>query len=104
MRIRSFKSSLTSGSGMLGLCAAVAITMSLTAASKDTPIKKLTFDPKAETVELFDGIEKGALEAKLIHLPDLLEFDRKIQKRFDPKVEPLDKYHRCTSIFLPKLR
>ncbi len=48
--------------------------------------------------------EGQSLEAKLIHLPDLLEFDRKVQRRFDLKVEPLDKYHRCTSIFLPKLR
>jgi hypothetical protein len=42
-----------------------------------------------------------SLDAKLVHLPDLLEFDRKVQKRFDLKAEPLDKYHRCTSIFLP---
>ena len=44
--------------------------------------------------------ESQSLEAKLLHLPDLLEFDRKVQKKFDLKAEPLDKYHRCTSIFL----
>ena len=42
-----------------------------------------------------------SLDAKIIHLPDLLDFDRKVNKRFDLKPEPLDKYHRCTSIFLP---
>jgi hypothetical protein len=41
------------------------------------------------------------LEAKLKHIPDLLEFDEKLCRRFDLKPEPLDKYHRCTSIFLP---
>jgi len=47
--------------------------------------------------------EGKSLDAKLIHLPDLLDFDRKVQKRFDLKPEPLDKYHRCTSIFQSKL-
>ncbi len=40
-----------------------------------------------------------SLDAKITHLPDLLEFDRKLCKRFDLKPEPLDKYHRCSSIF-----
>jgi hypothetical protein len=38
----------------------------LTAATKQRPIRKLTYDPKAATVELFDGIEQGSLDAKLI--------------------------------------
>ncbi|MBV9080744.1 MAG: CYTH domain-containing protein [Elusimicrobia bacterium] len=43
-----------------------------------------------------------SLDAKILHLPDLLEFDEKLCKRFDLKPEPLDKYHRCTSIFRPR--
>lgn len=42
-----------------------------------------------------------ALDGKIAHVPDLLEFDRKLCEKFDLKSEPLDKYHRCTSIFLP---
>ncbi len=42
-----------------------------------------------------------ALERKIEHVPDLLEFDEKLCDKFDLKPEPLDKYHRCTSIFLP---
>lgn len=42
------------------------------------------------------------MDAKIKHIPDLLEFDRKVCRRFELKPEPLDKYHRCTSIFLPK--
>jgi hypothetical protein len=38
------------------------------------------------------------------HLPELLRFEEKLDRRFDLRPEPLDKYHRCTSIFLPKLR
>lgn len=43
-----------------------------------------------------------SLNAKLAHIPDLLEFDERLVKRFRLKPEPLDKYHRCTSIFLAK--
>lgn len=46
--------------------------------------------------------EKGSWDKKIFHIPDLLEFDQKISKKFSLKPEPLDKYHRCTSIFLPK--
>ncbi len=46
--------------------------------------------------------EGRELEGKISHVPDLLEFDEKLTKKFDLKPEPLDKYHRCTSIFLPK--
>lgn len=46
--------------------------------------------------------EGRAWEGKILHVPDLLEFDEKISQKFDLKPEPLDKYHRCTSIFLPK--
>jgi CYTH domain len=41
-----------------------------------------------------------SLNAKLVHVPDLLEFDAKITKKFDLQPEMLDKYHRCISIFL----
>ncbi|HET6426350.1 MAG TPA: hypothetical protein VFG20_21840, partial [Planctomycetaceae bacterium] len=30
------------------------------------PLKKLTFDPKAEEVDLFEGMESGQLKVKLI--------------------------------------
>lgn len=39
--------------------------------------------------------------AKLNHIDDLLEFDRKLAQKFYLKPERLDKYHRCASIFLP---
>lgn len=39
--------------------------LSLTAAIK-RPIKKPTYDPAAETIELFDGIERGLFDATLI--------------------------------------
>jgi len=42
------------------------------------------------------------MDEKIKHIPDLLDFDEKLCRRFDLKIEPLDKYHRCTSIFLPK--
>lgn len=48
--------------------------------------------------------EGQKLEDKIKHIPDLLEFDEKVCKKFDLKLEPLDKYHRCTSIFLPHIR
>lgn len=46
----------------------------------------------------------GSLESKLDHLDDLLEFDEEMADRFDLRPEPLDKYHRCASFFLPKSR
>ncbi|MBI4178935.1 CYTH domain-containing protein [bacterium] len=39
---------------------------------------------------------------KLKHIPDLLDFDRKLAKHFNMPPERLDKYHRCASCFLPK--
>ncbi len=47
--------------------------------------------------------EGKGLRAKLKHVPDLLEFDRQLARRFDLRPERLDKYHRCASLFL-KLR
>lgn len=47
--------------------------------------------------------DEEGLEDKLEHLDDLLKFDRELSKKFDLKVERLDKYHRCASCFL-KLR
>src|SRR6516164_1001823 len=66
MRISSIKTGPGILSGTLGLCAAVAIATSLTAATKQRPIKKLSYDPKAAAVDLFEGIEQGAIEATLI--------------------------------------
>ncbi len=66
MRIPSIKMSLALRSGVLGLCAAVAITASLTAATKQRPIKKLSYDPKAASVDLFEGIDQELIEATLI--------------------------------------
>jgi hypothetical protein len=45
--------------------------------------------------------KNDSLEAKIEHLPDLLEFDQKLVRKFRLKPELLDKYHRCASIFLP---
>lgn len=39
-------------------------------------------------------------ESKIEHIPALLDFDRSLAKKFDLKVERLDKYHRCASCFL----
>lgn len=46
--------------------------------------------------------DRQSMHAKLTHLPELMEFEAKLLKRFDLHPEPLDKYHRCLSIFLPK--
>jgi inorganic triphosphatase YgiF len=42
----------------------------------------------------------GSLAAKLRRIRDLLKFDAKLCEEFDLRYEPLDKYHRCISIFL----
>jgi hypothetical protein len=44
----------------------------------------------------FDG---GNHAKKLDYVPDLLAFNKKVTERFNLKNEPLDKYHRCMSIF-----
>lgn len=46
----------------------------------------------------------GNLEAKLDHVEDLVEFDEELSEKFDLRLEPLDKYHRCASFFLPNRR
>lgn len=43
----------------------------------------------------------NSLQAKVAHIPDLLEFDKKLAREFTLRPERLDKYHRCASIFLP---
>jgi hypothetical protein len=43
----------------------------------------------------------GSLSGKLKRIRDLLKFDAKLCEEFDLRHEPLDKYHRCISIFLP---
>jgi hypothetical protein len=45
-----------------------------------------------------------ARDAKLEHLEDLLKFNAKLAEQFNLRPEKLDKYHRCTSFFLPKGR
>ena len=42
-----------------------------------------------------------ARDAKLEHLDDLLKFNAKLSEQFDLRPERLDKYHRCSSFFLP---
>lgn len=42
----------------------------------------------------------GSLEDKLEHLDEMLRFNRAVEKKFDLRREPLDKYHRCASFFL----
>lgn len=44
--------------------------------------------------------EGGSLEDKLEHLDEMLEFNKAVEKKFDLRREPLDKYHRCASFFL----
>lgn len=44
--------------------------------------------------------EGGSLEDKLEHLDDMLDFNEAVEKKFDLRREPLDKYHRCASFFL----
>ncbi|PIR18694.1 MAG: hypothetical protein COV48_06115 [Elusimicrobia bacterium CG11_big_fil_rev_8_21_14_0_20_64_6] len=44
--------------------------------------------------------EGGSLEDKLEHLDGMLEFNKAVEKKFDLRREPLDKYHRCASFFL----
>ena len=41
----------------------------------------------------------GSLESKFDHLPEMLKFNAAVEKRFDLRREPLDKYHRCASFF-----
>lgn len=61
MRLMKAKSTLAA----VTVLAVVAMATTLTAAGK-RPIKKLTFDPSAPQVDLFDGIEQGMLEVMLI--------------------------------------
>jgi len=42
----------------------------------------------------------GSLEDKLEHLDEMLDFNKTVEKKFDLRREPLDKYHRCASFFL----
>ena len=44
--------------------------------------------------------EDGSLAAKLEHMDEMLDFNRAVEKKFDLRREPLDKYHRCASFFL----
>ncbi len=44
--------------------------------------------------------EDGLLEEKLEHLDEMIDFNRAVEKNFDLRREPLDKYRRCASFFL----
>jgi len=46
----------------------------------------------------------GDLREKLKRVEDVLEFDAMLGKKFDLRPEPLDKYHRSASFFLPRKR
>lgn len=41
----------------------------------------------------------GSLRAKLEHMDEMHDFNAAVEKRFDLRREPLDKYHRCASFF-----
>jgi hypothetical protein len=64
-------------------------------------INKVGLHPLSTFWEYENEIKAKArsLDAKISHLPDLLDFDRKVTTKFDLKHEALDKYHRCASIF-----
>src|SRR5262245_53367690 len=66
MRTLPLSAKLALRSGVVTLCVAVVATTTLTGATKQRPIKKLTYDRSAPGVELFEGIEAGTLEATLI--------------------------------------
>jgi hypothetical protein len=51
---------------MVTLCAAALVTASLAGATKQRPLKKLSYDPSAPVVELFDGMEQGSIAATMI--------------------------------------
>jgi hypothetical protein len=45
-----------------------------------------------------------SFDAKIGHLSALTDFDEAVAEKFSLPAEKLDKYHRCTSIFLPHRR
>lgn len=58
--------SMSSGRvGVLAVCAVLALNLAGTGAVK-RPIRKLSYDPSARTVELFEGLETGDLEATVV--------------------------------------
>lgn len=42
----------------------------------------------------------GSLKSKLEHMEELHDFNRSVEKQFELRREPLDKYHRCASFFV----
>lgn len=65
--ISRFRNRLSQGrTSLLMTCLALASVVLLTGASKSRPITKPKFDPTAEVVSLFDGIEQKTVEAKYI--------------------------------------
>ena len=75
--------------GLLSLLA-VLTTLNLTAAIKQ-PIKRPTYDPAAETVELFDGLEQGLFEATVIPISALegnVFIENKSDKPLSVKLPP----------------
>jgi hypothetical protein len=61
---RSARRSALLGLSMLGL--GLCVVAGLSAGPVKRPSKRLTYDPSAEQVELFDGIEAGDLDARVI--------------------------------------
>jgi len=51
------------------------------------------FENEIKTKDLY-------LAGKLEYLPKLMEFNEKLARKFSLKREPLDKYHRCASLFV----
>lgn len=64
------------------------------------------FHPLSTFMEFENEIkaEGSSLNSKLEHLPELLKFNEKLGREFRLHVEPLDKYHRCASLFLSAKR
>ena len=60
--VSRFRISAVAGMLVVGL---LAVSFS-SAAKRKRPIRRLTFDPTAEKVEMFDGIDNGTIEVKMI--------------------------------------
>lgn len=64
------------------------------------------FHPLSSFCELENELktDSKSLRPKLMHIPEMLEFDAVLSERFDLKTERHDKYQRCASIFLGSRR
>ena len=66
MALRSAAATLTSRILVLTAACALVSASTAQAGSSKGLIKKLTFDPNAPQIEMFDGIEEGAIDVKMI--------------------------------------